>query len=35
MESRSRAHGMDERTSIDHLMLGIKMARGIFQDLCD
>jgi acetylornithine deacetylase/succinyl-diaminopimelate desuccinylase-like protein len=30
----SRAHGIDERISIENLMLGIKMARDILKGLC-
>jgi acetylornithine deacetylase/succinyl-diaminopimelate desuccinylase-like protein len=30
----SRAHGIDERISIENLMLGIRMARDILKELC-
>jgi acetylornithine deacetylase/succinyl-diaminopimelate desuccinylase-like protein len=30
----SRPHGIDERISIENLMLGIRMARDILQELC-
>lgn len=30
----SRAHGIDERISLDNLLLGVKMARDILAELC-
>ncbi len=33
-EDISRAHGIDERISIENLVLGIKMARDIIRELC-
>lgn len=33
-EDLGRVHGIDERVSVENLLLGIKMARDIIRDLC-
>jgi acetylornithine deacetylase/succinyl-diaminopimelate desuccinylase-like protein len=33
-EDMNRPHGIDERISIDNLLLGVKMARDILTELC-